>query len=198
MRERLARLVSNTFNPFVISVAVIILLAFHETSRTADALKWASISISMSVLPVFIAVILLIQSKKMGGFFNNLREQRSITYLLASVLGAISCGLLWYLNAPELLVVTFTAGLISIIMFMGINYYWKISLHMAFITASLTIVITIYGVAAAGALICLPLVAWARVQLKQHSIMQVVIGGTLAALIVVMVFWGFGVIWKEF
>lgn len=198
MRERLARLVSNTLNPFVISAAIIILLAFHETFRTADALKWAAISISMSVLPVFVAVILLVQYKKMGGFFNNLREQRSITYLLASALGAISCGLLWYLKAPELLAVTFTAGLSSIILFTGINYFWKISLHTAFVAASLMILIIIYGVSAVWVLIFLPLVAWARVHLKQHSIMQVIVGGALAACVVVGIFWGFGIIGREF
>ena len=196
MRERLARLISNTLNPFVISAAVIVLLAFHETSNITDALKWASISLAISVLPVFIAVIFLVQSKKIGGFFNNLREQRSVAYLLASALGAISCGLLWYLKAPELLAVTFTAGLLSIIMFTGINYFWKISLHTAFMAASLTIVIIIYEVAAVWALAFLPLVAWARVQLKQHSIMQVVIGGALAAAIVVGVFFGFKVMGK--
>jgi membrane-associated phospholipid phosphatase len=196
MRIRLARLISNTLNPFVISAAVVILLAFHETSSTTDALKWASISLAISVLPVFIAVTFLVQSKKIDGFLTDLREQRSIVYLLASALGAVSCGLLWYLKAPELLAVTFTAGLISIIVFTGINYFWKISLHTAFMAASLTIMIIVYRVAAVWVLVFLPLVAWARIESKQHSIMQVVIGGVLAAAIVVGVFFGFRVVGK--
>ena len=196
MRERLARFISNTLNPFVLSATVIILLAFHETSNITDALKWASISLAISVLPVFIAVTFLVQSKKLDGFFNNLREQRSIAYLLACALGAVSCGLLWYLKAPELLAVTFIAGLLSIIVFSVINHFWKISLHTAFIAASLTIVIIIYRVAAVWVLVFLPLVAWARIDSKQHSIMQVVIGGVLAAAIVVGVFFGFRVMGK--
>lgn len=198
MRERLARLISNTLNPFIISAAVILLLAFKETSSMTDALKWLSISLATSVLPVFVIVIFLIRNKKMDGFFTNPRQQRNIVYLLASVFGAIGCGLLWYLKAPELLAVTFTAGLISIIVFTAINHFWKISLHTAFITASLTIVIIIYGAMAAWTLVFLPLVAWARIESKQHSITQVVMGGLLAALIVAGIFWGFGIIGKEF
>ena len=194
MRERLARLISNTLNPFVISVVVILLLAFKETSSITDALKWASISLALSVLPILIIVTFLVQRKKMDGFFTNPRGQRNIVYLLASALGAIGCGLLWYLKAPELLSVAFTAGLLSIIVFTVINYFWKISLHTAFMTASLTIVIIVYGAAVAWSLIFLPLVAWARIESKQHSVAQVVTGGLLAALIVVGIFWGFRVI----
>jgi len=197
MRERLARLISNTLNPFVMSAAVIILLAFTETSSAADALKWTSISLAMSVLPILIIVIFLVKSKKMDGFFANPRGQRHIVYLSASALGALGCGLLWYLKAPELLSVAFTAGLISIIIFAVINYFWKISLHTAFTAASLTIVVIVYGTTGLWSLIFLPPVAWARIESKQHSAAQVVIGGLLAALIVAGIFWGFGVIGKE-
>jgi membrane-associated phospholipid phosphatase len=196
MRERLARLISNTLNPFVVSAVIIILLAFSETSGILEALKWASISLAVSVLPTLIIVIYLVRSKRMEGFFNTTREQRNVVYLFASGLGDIGCGLLWQLNAPEMLAVTFTAGLISIVLFMGINYYWKVSLHTAFIVASLTIAIIVYGAEAAWAVIFLPSVAWARIELKQHSIAQVVVGSLLVALVVAGIFWGFGVIGK--
>lgn len=131
---------------------------------------------------------------KLDGIFTNPREQRYVVYILTSALGAIGCGLLWYLNAPELLAVTFTAGLVSIVVFMGINYLWKISLHTAFSAASVAIIIIVYGVHAAWTAILLPLIAWARIELKQHTVAQVITGGLLAAAIVAGVFWGFGVV----
>ncbi len=198
MRKRLAHLVTNTLNPFVISVIVIILLAFRVNSSITEALKWAAIFLSLSVLPVFIIVAFLVYTKKIDGFFTNLREQRNIAYLFASVIGAIGCGLMWYLKAPELLAVTFTAGLLSVVLFAAINYFWKISLHTAFTAASLTIVLIVYEITAVWALVFLPLVAWSRIESKQHSIMQVVVGGLLAVSIVLGIFWGFGLIGKEF
>jgi membrane-associated phospholipid phosphatase len=89
---------------------------------------------------------------------------------------------------------TFIAGLVSIIIFSGINYFWKISLHTAFVAASTAVVIIVYGAAAAWACLLLPPVGWARVQLKQHSLAQVVTGSVLAAGIVVGVFAGLGAI----
>ena len=194
MRERLARLISNILNPFIVSVIVIVLLAVKDASSTADAMKWALISLAISVLPIFIVVIFLIHRKKLDGFFANPREQRSVVYILASALGAIGCGILWYLDAPELLAVAFTAGLASIVVFTGINYFWKISLHTAFTAASVTVIIMVYGATAAWTLVFLPLMAWARIELKQHSVAQVITGGLLAAAIVAGVFWGYGVV----
>jgi membrane-associated phospholipid phosphatase len=194
MRKRITRLISNILNPFLVSAAVLVLLAFKDAPSTTEALKWAAISLVISVLPVLIVVIWLVRSQKMDGFFDNTRRQRHAIYLLASVIGAIGCWLMWGLKAPELLAVTFTAGFAELVVFTGVNHYWKISLHTAFAAGAVTIVTLVYGAAAAWAVIFLPLVAWSRIELKQHSIAQVITGALLAAAIVAGIFGGFGVI----
>jgi membrane-associated phospholipid phosphatase len=194
MKERLARLISDILNPFLVSIIVLLLFAFKATDTITDAFKWAAISLVLSVLPIFIVIISMVRRKKLDGLFVNPREQRHGIYLLASALGALGCGLLWYLDAPRLLSVTFTAGLAAIIVFMIINYFWKISLHTAFTTASVVVVIMVYGAVAAWTVIMIPPVAWARIQLKQHSLAQVITGGAVAAVIAAGVFWGFGII----
>jgi membrane-associated phospholipid phosphatase len=192
MKETLARLTTNILNPFLTCFIVIVLLAFKGTDNAAAAVKWASVSIALSVLPVLAVVIYLVRRKKLDSVYDNPRRQRTGIYLLASALGAISYGLLWYLRAPELLVATFAAGLAAIVIFTAINCVWKISLHTAFLSGAVAILIIVYGAPAIGTLILLPLVAWARMALKQHSIVQVMAGATIAAAIVVGVFWGYG------
>jgi membrane-associated phospholipid phosphatase len=194
MRESIARLISNILNPFLITAVIIVLLAFKDAVSTTEALKWTVISLVISVLPVLVAVTYLVKYKKMDAFYDNTRKQRYAVYLLASVLGAIGCGLMWGLKAPELLAVTFTAGFAELVVFMGINFYWKISLHTAFVAGAVTILCLVYGVIVIWTLVFLPLVAWARIELKQHSVIQVVLGGILAAGIVAAIFGGFGLI----
>jgi hypothetical protein len=194
MREKLAKLVSDIINPFLVSFIVIVLLAIKDASTLADGLKWASISVALSVLPQFIVTRFMVQRKKLNAYFANPREQRHIVYIVATGLGALGCGLLWYLKAPRLLSVTFTAGLAATVIFTVINYFWKISLHTAFMAGAVVVVIIAYGVKAAGVFILLPPVAWARITLQQHSVAQVLTGGLLAAAIVAGVFWGFGFI----
>ncbi len=194
MRERTAKLTSDVLNPFLVSFVVIFLLSFKTTADTAEALKWASIAIALSVLPVFVVVLSLAKLGKLDGIFVNPRHQRHWIYLLASVLAIAGCFVLWYFDAPELLLASFTAGLAAIIVFMSINFFWKISLHTAFMAASVTVLIMVYGVQAVWTFVLLPPVAWARIEMKQHSPVQVAAGAVLAAVIVALVFWGFGLV----
>ena len=194
MREKLARLTSNILNPFLVSLVVIILLAFESTSSTSDALKWASISIALSVLPVFAVVVYLVRKKKLDGIFVNPRQQRNRIYLLATALAVVGCIVMWYFGAPELLLATFVAGLAAIVIFMGINFSWKISLHTAFVAASITVLIIVYGAVGAWTAVLLPAVAWARMEMKLHSPAQVATAALLTVAIVVVVFQCFGLI----
>ena len=194
MKKRLAKVISNVLNPFLVSFVVIILLAFKSSASTPDALKWALISIALSVLPVFIIVIYLVRRKKLEGIFINPRQQRYRIYLLAGGFAVVGCVVLNYLGAPELLLATFVAGLVAIAIFMGINFLWKISLHTAFVTASVTVLIIVYGAIGIVTVALLPPVAWSRMELELHSPTQVAAGALLAAVIVVIVFQLFGLI----
>jgi membrane-associated phospholipid phosphatase len=189
MKKRLAELTSNIFNPFLVSLVVILLLAFKATASTMDALKWALISIALSVLPVLLVVVCLVRRRKLDSIFAQPRRQRTGVYLLSVICAIIGFIVLRHLGAPKLLVTTFVAGLATIIIFMSINLTWKISLHTAFAAASVTVVTIVYGsLGALTAVLLLP-VGWARIELEHHSPTQVIIGGLLAAVIVFLVFY---------
>jgi membrane-associated phospholipid phosphatase len=194
MKDTFARLTSNILNPFVISVIVLILLTLESTSNLKDAIEWMMIAVAISVVPLLITVVCLVRFKRLDGFFTNPREQRNIVYIAASLLGAVDCALFWYFKAPELLAVTFTSALITVLVFTLINHFWKISIHTAFIAAAGSVLVIVYGVAMVWTLVFVPLVGWSRIALKQHSLWQVVAGGLTAAVIVSAVFWGFGLV----
>jgi membrane-associated phospholipid phosphatase len=77
---------------------------------------------------------------------------------------------------------------------MCINFLWKISLHTAFAAASVTVLTIQYGSIGALTAMLIPPIAWARIELEQHSLTQAVAGALLAGLIVVIVFHFFGLI----
>lgn len=192
MIRRLAKLTSNVLNPFLVSFIIIVILAFDSASSVADAVKWSLISVVLSVLPVFTVVVYLVRNKKLDSIHVQPREQRTRIYLLASALAVVGCIVVFVLEAPELLRAAFVSGLIAIVVFMAINLFWKISLHTAFVAASVTILIIVYGSMAAWTLVLLLLVVWARLEMKLHSWVQVAAGALLAAAIVVLMFWIFG------
>jgi len=194
MRKRVATLTSNILNPFLVSLAVILLLSFESTSSTLDAIKWSLILIAVSILPVFSVVIYLVRKGRLDGVFTSARGQRTKLYWLAGACAGVGCVILVYCGAPPILVATFVAGLFAVVIFMGINLLWKISLHTAFVTALVTVLVVLYGWIAAVGVVLIPLMSWARMELKHHSLAQVATGALLAALIVVVVFYLFGLV----
>ncbi len=194
MRKRIANLTSNILNPFLTSLVVILLLSFEATSGILDALKWSLILITLSVLPVYAVIIYLVRSKRIESLFINVRKQRTKVYLLTGVCIGVSYVILRYFEAPPLLLATSVAGLSAVVVFMGINLRWKISTHSAFVAALVAILIILYGWMAAVTVVLVPLTAWARIRLEHHSLAQVATGALLAALIVVVVFYLFGLV----
>ena len=194
MRERIASLTSNILNPFLIGLVLILLLSFKSTPSALDAIKWSLISVAASILPVFGVIIYLVRSQKLESAFINVRKQRTKIYLLAGVCAGVGYIILSCLGAPKELMATFVAGLSAVVVFMCVNFLWKISLHTALISASVTVVIILYGSIAAATVVLIPLIAWARIELKHHSPAQVVAGALLAAFIVVVVFYLLGLV----
>lgn len=192
MKRTLASYISNIFNPFLLGLIVIPLFAFHETSSTREAIKWTGISLALSVIPVLSLIIGMVQRRKLDGIFDNPRRQRYLVYLLSCVLGAIGVFVMWFGEAPHLLKTTFLAGLIAVIIFMVVNFFWKISLHTAFVSASATVLTLVYGAMGALTFLALPAVAWSRIELNQHTPMQVLAGMVCAAAVTLGVFWRAG------
>ena len=187
-RQRIARLTSVILNPFFLCLALILLFSFSSTSSTMEALKWAGISTSLGLLPVLLVIIYLLRHGKIDNFFINAREQRTRIYILACVSAAAGCITLALLNAPTILVAGFTTGVSTALVFTFINLWWKISLHTALVAASATVLVLLYGWAAAGTLVLVPLTAWSRIELEYHSLTQTISGALLAALFVIVLF----------
>lgn len=194
MRKQIAKLVSNILNPFLVSLVIILLLSFESTRSPLDALRWSAILVAISLVPVYSVMVYFSRTGRLGSHFIDVSKQRTKIYLLAGICALVGCIILIYLEAPLILLATFVAGLSATVIFMGINLWWKISLHAAFIAASITLLVILYGSLGIVAVMLLPLVAWARVELGHHSLAQVTIGAFLAALIVVVVFYLFGLV----
>lgn len=150
--------------------------------------------IAVSILPVFSVVIYQVRRGRLDGVFTAVREQRTKLYWLAGACVSVGCVILVFCGAPLVLVATFVAGLFAVVIFMGINLWWKISLHTAFVTALVTVLVILYGWIAAVSMVLIPLMSWARLELHQHTLAQVAAGALLAALIVVVAFYLFGLV----
>ncbi len=192
MRKRIANLTSNILNPFTVILVIILLLSFESTPSRLDALRWSLILMAIGILPVFLAVIYLVRKGRLDGIFTSMRQQRTRVYALSGVCAATGYVVLLSARAPLMLQVAFIAGLLAAVMFLAINLRWKISLHTACVSALVAILILLYGWIAVFAVVLVPMIAWTRLELRQHSVAQVAAGALLAVSIIVVAFRCFG------
>ena len=194
MKQQLAHYTSAVLNPIIISLAFVVFLSFQSTSSTSDGLKWSLLLVGVTVLPVSLVILYLVHKDKLEGVFIKVRQQRNQIYLLASLCTVACCAILFSMHAPLVLFATTVSALFAMLVFMLINFTWKISLHTAFAAGSVTILILLYGTTGAFSAVLVPPIAWSRIELKYHSLGQTVAGALLSALIVIVVFHLFGLI----
>ncbi len=193
-KKRIASLISNILNPYLVSLVVILLISLESASTMLDAIRWSLILVGITILPVFLFTVYLYRRRELKGLFTGTRKQRTKIYFSAIVCAVMGVVILFYFRAPLVLVAGSVAGLSAVVIFMVINLVWKISLHTAFIAGSVTVLVILYGSIAWVASVLLLLIGWARIELAQHSVAQITTGALLSTLVVVVVFYLFGLI----
>jgi len=190
----IANLASSILNPFLLAILIVVMLALKSTPTILSALRWSLALTVISILPVMLVVIYLVRKGKLRGIFSSTRQQRTELYLLAGVFTIIDYITMILIKAPQMLIAGLVAAFFGLMLFMCINFRWKISLHTAFITGLVTLSVILYGWIAAIASVLVILVGWARTELKEHTLTQSITGALLAALVLTSTFYLFGFI----
>ncbi len=150
---------------------------------TPIAWTWAALELGMVVLFPALYVSWLISRGQISDIDLSRREQRTLPYLMTVAGACLAAVLSLELNAPQPLSWLSIAVAAQVAVLCLITLRWKISLHSAAI-ASLCVVLTHFvGLTAFSVILCVPLVAWARLRLRRHTLMQTVAGTLVGAVI---------------
>jgi membrane-associated phospholipid phosphatase len=102
-----------------------------------------------------------------------------LAFIIASV--AVGLALLVSLGAPGELTGYIGCMLGSVAVLAAITSVWKISIHCAVASGSVTILTLLFGPWLAPAYLLVALTAWSRVVVKDHTAAQVIAGSVLGA-----------------
>jgi len=194
LRTRIAHLISNSISPLVLGIAMIALVAFNGAASTIEGFKWFLLVTLLAILPVLLISLYMVKTGRMDSLFSNRRHQRHRVYVVGLFFDVLAIWILNLLNAPTILVAGLVAGLASVVCLAFINLWWKISVHSSTVAAFVTVLLVLFGWWASFSLILLPVMWWARLNLAQHTLAQVIAGSTLSILIVLVTFSQYGVI----
>lgn len=185
----LAKILSFFFNPVVFILLMPYFIVYKQTFSGWYALKWEIFS-SFFIILGLIAVVAGRWKRIFSDFDLSKKEERSKFYLIS-----------WFLAFSYLFAAIFFKGIffplsimafgtaLGIVIFTIVNYYIKASIHVAVACAFvITISLLQKGNWFWFTFWIVPLVAWARLELKKHTWPEIIIGGVLGTAVTLLTF----------
>ncbi|HTX55601.1 MAG TPA: phosphatase PAP2 family protein [Candidatus Acidoferrales bacterium] len=184
----LARILSTIFNPFLTALALFVILA-HASARTTLDFWWLLwVSTFFTSIGPMIYVFWLYGSDRISDLDMSHRHEREAVFGAFVVFYLLGTIVMWLVHAPRMMIAAMAAYTVSTLIVQYITRYWKISTHAIGITAPLVALTLLYGTQTLPFLVLIPMVCWARVYLKAHTVLQVLAGVVLATLSTVLFF----------
>jgi len=180
---RAARVLTEVFAPSPLAVVALTIVAIHASHSAGDAIKWAALG---SVFAPLIPLLFLIRKVRRGAVTDiHVRErtQRPPIIIAFLVSGIAAFVILGRLGAPPDILALIGAAVVACTVALTITMWWKISIHVGVVAGIVAVFVLLFGPVALILLPLIPLVAWARVAVRDHTPRQV-IGGALVGSIV--------------
>lgn len=185
----LARFFSYIFHPVLFFLIMPFFIIYRHTASGLYAVKWMMFS---SVFVLFGVMIILFET--MEGNFSDFdvskKGERFKFYMILSFLG-----LAYLVISVVIKGIFFPLSLISlgillgVITFLFVNRFIKASVHAAVIFAFVISMTIMYGSTAFLLTVwMIPLVSWARIYEKKHTLTEVLLGGFLGSSITLITF----------
>ena len=190
---RIAHVISTIFNPFVTALVLFVIMSARVAHDTLDFWRWMLISISFTSLLPLLYILWLYLTDRISDLDMSDREERAAVFGAFTVFYGLGTIVLAFMHGPAPLIATMAGYTASTAGVQFITRYWKISTHALGIAAPLVAVVYMYGARPLPFLVLIPIVCWARIYLKAHTLGQVIGGAALAASSVALFFHLFGV-----
>jgi membrane-associated phospholipid phosphatase len=183
-----ARTLSTIFNPFLCATALFVIMAHAYSSSTLHFWELSLTGLFFYALAPVLGVFYLYLSGRISDFDMSDRFERSRAFLTFVVVDLAAAIVLTLAHAAVQIVAVAWGYFFATAIIMIITRWWKISTHAFGITGPFAAMFLLFGLAPLPYVIVVPLVWWARVYLRAHTIAQVLAGATLAVASTLAVF----------
>lgn len=174
---KLATWISDIGSPPVLTIVAALWLTI--SSRNAAAWWSAGIYILAAVGVPSAYIGWLFQQGIINDLHLPVRSERIKPMLVTLIMaGLVWSGFLIFHAEPYLQALA-AVGLLQAMVFLGITLWWKVSTHSAAAATLTVIAVFLGGIGAIWVALSVPLIVWARVRLRRHTLLQTIIGTTL-------------------
>lgn len=176
-----ARIFSTVCNPFLTSLALFVILAGARSHGANDFWILLFNSIFFTSLGPMIFIFVLYATGRISDLDMSIRAERRQVFGAFVIFYALGAADLALIGAPPFMTAAMAGFTASALVVQIITRYWKISTHALGITAPLVALTYLFGREPLPFMVLIPIVGWARVYLRAHTVLQVVAGTLLGA-----------------
>ena len=190
--DQFARLVSLAFTPLLLPAAVAALVLLDIGSGGVEIAATVSLALACFLIVPLADILWMVSRGKTPSPDVPNREARTEPFAVAIVFGSIAILAIRVMgmHGEPIIHAILVTYVINLILMMGINAAWKISVHMAGLGGSIAILLLVAGLSGESSallsratvvplLLLVPLVGWARYRVKAHTMAQIVVGAVL-------------------
>ncbi|MGW1681185.1 hypothetical protein [Saccharopolyspora sp. NPDC002376] len=181
--DRVARVLTEIFAPWVIVVLLPMAVAWCATASIGPAVGWGLlVAATSSILPMGV-IVWGARTGRWDSHHVRDRAGRFVPFIALIVMSLIGLGLLVLLEAPWLLIVLDVAMIVSLLVTGGITVWWKVSMHSAVASGAVVILAVLFHPVCWALMLVVAAISWSRVHLRDHTTAQVTAGAIVGAII---------------
>lgn len=190
--NKFAKALSYIFDGTIISIPILIIICLVLVDNTTRALGWAVLCLTFAMIIPYLYIRILIRKKVLDDLHISNKEDRIKPLIITIISNTVGFSILYILKAPLFLKAMFLIVIISTIIFGIITYFWKVSAHTAWITFMVITFNILFGKWMLFLLPLIPMVGWARVKIKRHTVKQVISGSIISFITTFFVYLRYG------
>jgi hypothetical protein len=182
-----AKAVSFFLGPMFTLFPILYVLIAKFSQDHSYILKWTI----FSYVFVLIVALFVIFGVMLGAFSNfdvSKREQRPLLFAFSAIIMLCYLVSIFIFNGPKALFIALFAVVLGLIAVATVNKWTKASIHMATLTSATLFIGIVYGGYFFLFLVLIPLLAWARVKMKEHTPLETIIGTILGIVLTLVVY----------
>ncbi|OGY22584.1 MAG: hypothetical protein A2126_00395 [Candidatus Woykebacteria bacterium GWB1_45_5] len=183
----LAIAITKILNPFLTSLATIAIVIFIQQMPTSQKVLWFVLGVLVAAAPTLV-LYLDYSRKQVSSFWSPEGKERTKAFWAWVGLALIYTILGYWLAAPRLVIALALVLLVLGVINLVLSSYFKLSVHSELVTLFVLVSVLAVSVSLIYLVILIPLVGWARVYLKAHSLSEVSFGVFVSILVVYLVF----------
>lgn len=183
--EHLARLVSDLLSPPVTGLISLLVVAY--AARQPSAWLWVSIAVILTIGVPVSYILWKVRRGEISDFHIPIRSQRIRPMILVILCVLLTLLIFWLGHAPAIFFSMLVFSLILSVIILLITLRWKISAHSAAIAALAMLCVQFISQALLPMMLLIPLVAWARVRIRRHTLAQTIAGAALGIVYISLV-----------